>query len=376
MRKITILLVLIIFYSNTWAQKIDPQVKKEVELMSILARLAGYGEYNDDRGGRYTADIDSILRKYRSHEAVKMMKQFKKKYGLGYDRVMSIALQIECRGDSIVKLDTGKKRISPIGQKETHKFLSALNDFYRTSRFNDFFNTHTDIYELGLQVFNDSVMAHFDQEWYTRFYGTPPAEQFRIIIGFTNGPCNYGPSRKLTGQPKEVFAIMNYAVDDNERPIFYKKVVETVVHEFCHSFTKIKGDTEKALEKSGKALQEYTYFSMRRQAYSTWRNILEESLVRAATICYLIDHNYDEKDIRNAIIEQVDRNFFWMPELVQTLRYYESHRKKYPTFTSFYPEIIRGYTFLFLVLNNSIVSVIYAFFISLICEFSYRKKHS
>ena len=149
MRKITILLVLIIFYSNTWAQKIDPQVKKEVELMSILARLAGYGEYNDDRGGRYTADIDSILRKYRSHEAVKMMKQFKKKYGLGYDRVMSIALQIECRGDSIVKLDTGKKRISPIGQKETHKFLSALNDFYRTSRFNDFFNTHTDIYELG-----------------------------------------------------------------------------------------------------------------------------------------------------------------------------------------------------------------------------------
>ena len=53
MRKITILLVLIIFYSNTWAQKIDPQVKKEVELMSILARLAGYGEYNDDRGGRF-----------------------------------------------------------------------------------------------------------------------------------------------------------------------------------------------------------------------------------------------------------------------------------------------------------------------------------
>ena len=72
-----------------------------------------------------------------------------------------------------------------------------------------------------------------------------------------------------------------------------------------------------------------------------YKNILEESLVRAATICYLIDHNYDEKDIRNAIIEQVDRNFFWMPELVQTLRYYESHRKKYPTFTSFYPEIIR-----------------------------------
>ncbi|HCZ21541.1 MAG TPA: hypothetical protein DHU85_08480 [Porphyromonadaceae bacterium] len=33
-----------------------------------------------------------------------------------------------------------------------------------------------------------------------------------------------------------------------------------------------------------------------------------------------------------------------------------------------------GYTFLFLVLNNSIVSVIYAFFISLICEFFIQEK--
>ena len=342
MKKIAILLILIIFYaSNTWAQKIEAQVKEEVELMSVLARLAGYEEYGFDYARGYTADIDSVLGKFRSHEAVEMMKLFSEKYGLGYDRVMSIALQIECRGDSIVKLDTGKKSIGPISEQETPVFLSALNDFYRTSHFNDFFDAHSYVYGPALRLFNDSIMKHFDQEWYTRFYGTPPAEQFRIVIGFVNGPSCYGPSRQLVGQSKEVFAIMNYAVDDNERPIFYKKVVETVVHEFCHSFTKIKGDTEKALEKSGKALQEYTYFSMRRQAYSTWRNILEESLVRAATICYLIDHNYDEKDIRNAIIEQVDRNFFWMPELVQTLRYYESHRKKYPTFTSFYPEIIR-----------------------------------
>ncbi|HCZ20890.1 MAG TPA: hypothetical protein DHU85_05130, partial [Porphyromonadaceae bacterium] len=110
MKKIAILLILIIFYaSNTWAQKIEAQVKEEVELMSVLARLAGYEEYGFDYARGYTADIDSVLGKFRSHEAVEMMKLFSEKYGLGYDRVMSIALQIECRGDSIVKLDTGKK---------------------------------------------------------------------------------------------------------------------------------------------------------------------------------------------------------------------------------------------------------------------------
>ena len=80
---------------------------------------------------------------------------------------------------------------------------------------------------------------------------------------------------------------------------------------------------------------------MKRQAYGQWKIILEESLVRAATICYLIDHGYDEKTVRSAIVEEMDLNFSWMPELVQTLRYYELHRRKYPAFASFWPEIVR-----------------------------------
>ena len=98
------------------AQQIEPQVKEEVELMASLARLAGYEEYNYDIGGRYTADIDSVLGEYRSHQAVEMMKQFRHEVDLGYDRVMSMALQIECRGDSIIKLATGKKRLSPLSE--------------------------------------------------------------------------------------------------------------------------------------------------------------------------------------------------------------------------------------------------------------------
>ena len=113
----------------------------------------------------------------------------------------------------------------------------------------------------------------------------------------------------------------------------------TVVHEFNHSFIKIEGDTKNALAKSGKTIKSYSAFCMKQQAYDSWQTILEESLVRAAEKCYFIEHGDGkvDKGIRN----EMNHGFFWMPELVQTLRYYESHRKKYPTFTSFYPEIIR-----------------------------------
>ena len=93
------------------------------------------------------------------------------------------------------------------------------------------------------------------------------------------------------------------------------------------------------MAKSGKVIKSYSSFCMKLQAYDSWQTILEESLVRAAEKCYFIEQGNGKVDklIRN----EMSHGFYWMPELVQTLRYYESHRKKYPTFTSFYPEIVR-----------------------------------
>ena len=47
--------------ARTAAQSIEPRVSEEVELMSALARTAGYEEYAMNLGGSYTADIDSCM---------------------------------------------------------------------------------------------------------------------------------------------------------------------------------------------------------------------------------------------------------------------------------------------------------------------------
>lgn len=68
--------------------------------------------------------------------------------------------------------------------------------------------------------------------------------------------------------------------------------------------------------------------------------MINESLVRAAVICYMLDKDYKPEEIKNELLEQVQRNFRWMPELVSLLRKYEERQVKYGSFENFYPRVI------------------------------------
>ena len=46
------------------------------------------------------------------------------------------------------------------------------------------------------------------------------------------------------------------------------------------------------------------------------------------------------EEIKNELLEQVQRNFRWMPELVSLLRKYEERQVKYGSFENFYPRVI------------------------------------
>ncbi len=50
------------------------------------------------------------------------------------------------------------------------------------------------------------------------------------------------------------------------------------------------------------------------------------------------------EEIRNELLEQVQRNFRWMPELVTLLRKYEKKQFKYGNFENFYPNVIDFFT--------------------------------
>lgn len=238
---------------------------------------------------------------------------------------------------------TLEKRWKKVDKDE---FLSYLSCFYRDTKFNEFFLAHKDLYERGIKSYQDNVISHFDIDWYAEFYGNEPQETFSVIIGFCNGGGNYGADRQIKGHKKEVFAIVGYYVNKEGMPMYSKEYLPTLIHEFNHSFINHFLDENKypdyvkELEPAATDLFNFSRWSMAKQAYGNWKTVINESLVRAAVICYMLDKDYKPEEIKNELLEQVQRNFRWMPELVSLLRKYEERQVKYGSFENFYPRVI------------------------------------
>lgn len=227
-------------------------------------------------------------------------------------------------------------------------FLAQLQNFYTETHFHEFFLKHKTLYDAALQNYRDNVLKLFDQSWYKTFYGKDAQEIYRVIIGFCCGGGNYGVNRHLKGAGKEDFAIVGYVVNKEGLPNYNEDYASTLIHEFNHSFINYLSDEKtnpannQALQKAGKMLYEFSEGAMQKQAYGNWNIVVNESLVRAAVICYMLDHKFNRSTaIRNELLTQLQRNFYWMPDLVKVLRRYETKRTQYPTFESYYPEIIK-----------------------------------
>lgn len=77
MKKCMILFTLLIGCLWIKAQSVVPQVNENVELMSILSRMAGFQEYNMDMGGLYIKDMDNYFKDNTDHPAIRYMQELR-----------------------------------------------------------------------------------------------------------------------------------------------------------------------------------------------------------------------------------------------------------------------------------------------------------
>jgi hypothetical protein len=94
------------------------------------------------------------------------------------------------------------------------------------------------------------------------------------------------------------------------------------------------------LEAPGTILFAAVEDAMRRQAYANWKTMLDESLVRASTIRYLMAHKGGDLVQKQLAYEVDQAQFLWTRELVGLFSAYEQFRPRYPTLESFMPRIV------------------------------------
>lgn len=343
-----VILATLIFYTgcsqNNSAIMDKPKVDERVELLSIVARLAEYQEYNNKNFKLYTDRIEKHFSPYKDHEVVQFAKKIRIERGIGYDAVMAMAVYVDEKFDARTEFtDTIPEQ--RWGKENAEEFVRLLKDFYKKAKCKEFFEENKDLYKEASNRFSP-IFEYIDLDWYSAFYGEKPSEKYIIINGLGNGHSNYGPSYKVPNRQKEVYAIMGaWSTDslgmvvfnaDNDFPI--------LLHEFNHSFVNhLLEKNESLFKDSGEKIFDQVKNEMSKQAYGNWKTVLNEALVRAAVIKYMKDHKFNSNMIENEINGQLNRSFLWIKELVQELDNYDKQRDTYPTLESYMPKLAEAY---------------------------------
>ena len=320
---------------------IQIEVDPRVELIGIVFRLAGNYEYNQGRIRSYVRDVERHFGDFDEHRVVKLAARLRSTRRMSCDGPMSLAIHIDRQFRPRKPFEQWPWGLDGRWKKqEAAEFLEQLRQFAAETKFNEFYQTHTALYETGIRSCRAVMAQHDLQTWLGEFFGAEETGRLRLVLGLLNGPSNYGP-RYTAGGIHEKYAIVGMPLPDADgNPVFRPAKLETTAHEFCHSFS--NPVVEKHLEQlrpAGEKLYAAKAPAMKRIGYQNWQSLMYESAVRACVASYM-RNSFAPESLQRYLDEETGKGFVWTKELSNRLLIYEASRNKYPTFESFFPEFV------------------------------------
>ena len=342
MKQLTILLSLMLSSSIMAQNKLIPKFDERIELLSVVFRLAESPEYINNSIKLYTDSVDAHFNQFKNHEVVKLAQKLRKKNGVSYDAVMSMAIHLSIENNSI-QFDEALTRsnLDKRWGKYSDEFVAKLSDFYRKSEFKQFFTSNKAFYKIAEERFG-FISQSLDVLWFENFYGYQPKGKYHIVLSLLNYG-NYGPKTIANSGEETIYSILcAWKTDSLGHPIYNARQKQTLVHEFCHSFCNQLGN-KYITNMEPKASEFFNSVSkiMRRQAYGSAQTMVNEILVRASTIRYFEDTGADTKTIDKMLRTEQANGFLWIDTLYQGLNNYANNREKYATLDDYMPQIVR-----------------------------------
>lgn len=344
MKKQLLILILITFTVLAKAQTITlkAEVDERVELMSIVARMAGFEEYKWTNLQSYGKEIDLYFKPFLNDSLIKYTKKIRKQTEVAYDAVMTMAVHLRIKDNQIGwKENLASNSLSDKRWKnKSETFVRLLSKFYQTSNFHNFFMQHQSLYQSSIAQY-DTLFGNFDLSWFSKFFGTKTPVRFYYMIGFSMDGGGYGPRVIYQNGNIDIFSIVGVLCDEKGKTKAKKSNIETTVHEFCHTYCNPIVDKNYPFMEA-KFIEVFNLVkdTLLAKCYHVPKTIAYESLVRACTIMNLKETNMSEMEISNRILQAQTQGFLMVPAMVSALEQYEKKRNTYSNLDDFMPLMI------------------------------------
>lgn len=320
-----------------------------IDLMAVVWRLSGSREYNLCNFPQYAQEVDAFFAPCKEHQAVQLARRYQQESSIGYDAVVSFGFHLLLTdGDELVFNDCFSEdgdlsfdRWSPQQKKE---FLEALNDFYRTSRFHDWYLRQQELYEKVKEAFSD-LNQKVDYGWFGDYFGTPSGSvTFRIVLSLLVGGHNYGCNAQLKDGGILLRPVIGCCLPDQSGNIFYneKAALPIVIHEFCHGYCNpLTKRFWSSMRQTAEKMFQLNARQLTLAAYGMDIIMMYETFVRVCVIRYMKTH-YPQLDEAELIRTEEKQGFVLVRTLCDTLKKYEQQRDTYATMSDFMPIYVQA----------------------------------
>jgi hypothetical protein len=330
----------------TSAQTLIVRPDTRAEVLAVMFRLAGAAEYQRGRIQPYVHQIDSAFSPYAHDSAIEDIRRLRSLYGVGFDAVVSLAAHIT---DPLsfrerVPFDAPGCTLDPRWHgAAVRPFLADAHQFARDAHVASFLHMEEPLYDSAAARMRRVVDRGLDVAWFRRFYGDRSPGVFVVSPLVADADELYGATFG-DGHRVERHAYVGIGEEDRAGfPVISPNYLPYIVHEFSHTFVNsVLDDRSAQFHPYTARVFALVEKQMRAHHYVDPQSMLDESVVRASVIRYLMAHGYADAAKRE-IATQHKQGFFWIEDLVRLLGRYEARRGRYPTFRSFAPEIVRYY---------------------------------
>ncbi|MDH6311244.1 hypothetical protein M2448_004210, partial [Dysgonomonas sp. PF1-14] len=339
-----LLLLSIIAVLPTLAQ-LKTKVDERFELTSIAFRLAGAEEYTNNEVSGYISDIDNYFSKYKNHALIGYIKKIRERDEIAYNAISGSTNLLEIKkgkvqikqGVNIANYIKDDDRWSEVTLIE---YFRLLNIFYKDTKFQHFFNTHTDFYKQT-EARLDDVVSKINISWFESFFGEPLKDP-AIYASLCNGRNNYAlPSSGHIDNHIEKFGIVIGCnqIDEAGIPVFDAiSLTPIIIHEFCHHFTNPLVDKyDNELISSAEKIFPYVKDQLYRVAYNTPNSIYREGFNNLFVNMYYRE-NPTTTD-KHEIAKNERHGFIWMERAICFMDNFYYNRKVYPYIDDFMSQL-------------------------------------